>query len=621
MSHKNRSRRNSPKVQRSAKTSSPNQTAKPSLAAKIFASRGRASINVVLIMVLIVMASFTVFKFLSAVLDPGQRNFLVSLFVEGNPIWRILFSIFTVVLTYKTQPWKKAKIAWTNFVVFSRKVWTTIVLVALLFPVSGSFSHVFSYCYGATPSDVSNREIMILIAKFDQQSGNQAEVDKELELVLEKAKEQLKGKVNVSVKRLHRSMKDQADARATSDCYKATIIFWGVARAGGLEVNSAAVTRGPIRLRGLQTTGIVPTGSTIFAGSQESREAFLFTGADSLYVLNQVMGELYFHDAKFEEAITHLTKAIDDPSLLKPTDRRLEMRVHWVYNDRALAEVLLGRYNLALADYEQAIQLSPKESHFYSNEATLFGWSQPDRALKLLQKALDLDPENVNALIVRGNLYNDVLKDYGKALKDYDRAIELDPRGDLAYVCRGILFSRTRDFDLALADFNRAIELNPLSDDAYANRGLLRYNTYLIGRPNEALQDFNRAIELNPDNANYFNYRGALYFDILNQPEMALKDLMHAIELNPGHFEAHNNLGNVYWRSYNQFDKAKIEYDVAISLNPRFAIAYLNRGSLYQAKGELAKALADLETYISLEPEPLEGVNERVTQLKHQLGK
>jgi tetratricopeptide (TPR) repeat protein len=63
-----------------------------------------------------------------------------------------------------------------------------------------------------------------------------------------------------------------------------------------------------------------------------------------------------------------------------------------------------------------------------------------DEALKLIDKAIELNPEYAKAYNYRGNVYSDI-KNYDKAFEDYDKAIELNPKVEYSYYNRGLLFN------------------------------------------------------------------------------------------------------------------------------------------------------------------------------------
>ena len=66
-----------------------------------------------------------------------------------------------------------------------------------------------------------------------------------------------------------------------------------------------------------------------------------------------------------------------------------------------------------------------------------------DRAIADYDKALELDPKDATAYNNRGFTY-DKKGDYDKAIADYNKALELDPKDATAYNNRGIHLRQQR---------------------------------------------------------------------------------------------------------------------------------------------------------------------------------
>ena len=119
-------------------------------------------------------------------------------------------------------------------------------------------------------------------------------------------------------------------------------------------------------------------------------------------------------------------------------------------------------------------------------------------------KAIEIDPEDYNAINNRGLIKNE-LKDYEGAIADFIKVIEMNPKDDFAYNNRGNSKFYLKDYEGAIADYTKAIEINPKYLNAYNNRG----NSKLELKNYEgAIADYTNAIEINPENSNAYAYRG-----------------------------------------------------------------------------------------------------------------
>ena len=67
-----------------------------------------------------------------------------------------------------------------------------------------------------------------------------------------------------------------------------------------------------------------------------------------------------------------------------------------------------------------------------------------------------------------------VAGDYNQALKNFNKAIEIDPESVEAYNNRGLILGIMGDYTSALADFNRSIHLDPDNAEAYKSRGITK---------------------------------------------------------------------------------------------------------------------------------------------------
>ena len=128
-------------------------------------------------------------------------------------------------------------------------------------------------------------------------------------------------------------------------------------------------------------------------------------------------------------------------------------------------------------------------------------------------KAIELDPGNVDAYYQRGDAY-DEMGEYGKAIADYSKVIELDPSHALAYFNRAYAYGEMGEYDKAIADYSKAIDLNPSDVEAYYNRGLDYHNK---GEVPKAMSDLEKCIELSTDPELTKDARQAL-FEIKNSP-------------------------------------------------------------------------------------------------------
>ena len=148
--------------------------------------------------------------------------------------------------------------------------------------------------------------------------------------------------------------------------------------------------------------------------------------------------------------------------------------------------------------------------------------------------------------------------------------------------------------------FTRAIELNPTLSAAYEERGMLYY---FQAHYTKMIRDFLKVTKLSPDDANGYAMLGIAYFKI-NNYHSAVTNLNRAIALKPGLATPYGYRAEAY-RLMGMMEPAVQDATRAIEIggNKRtIGKAYSTRAKAYKALGERARAEADLEKAVNLDP-------------------
>jgi tetratricopeptide (TPR) repeat protein len=201
-------------------------------------------------------------------------------------------------------------------------------------------------------------------------------------------------------------------------------------------------------------------------------------------------------------------------SALIDAQRENKSNLAIAFGARGAAYAALGDHDKAIADFDQAIKLSPRAATTYAGRAdSLLAKSEAanvdrltakryiGRAIEDFSQALLLDSKLVEAIIGRGKTFmkND---EADRAVPDFDRAIRLDPNNADLFRYRGLGYRQLGDYDKAIFDYSSAIRLDPQDAKTYIDRGAVFYvKTYYY----RALEDFDTALKLDP------NYVQSLY--------------------------------------------------------------------------------------------------------------
>ncbi|MCX7366036.1 MAG: tetratricopeptide repeat protein [Alphaproteobacteria bacterium] len=271
----------------------------------------------------------------------------------------------------------------------------------------------------------------------------------------------------------------------------------------------------------------------------------------------------------------------------------------------AIGESILagGDYQEALRHYDSAIDPSnPEALALYRRGVARFGLGQTERALADLTAAIIRDPKEPLAFFERGVVLASRQRAYARAIADFDKVLALSPDNVGALLRRGDAYGQINDFGHALADLDRAILLAPDSAEARVYRGVTRSRQAANVL---ALADYSEALRLDPRNTEALVNRAALYA-ASDAADLALRDLDAAIAIQKTAPLAYYNRGYVHFAKQN-YGLAIDDYSRAIALDPGMGLAYNNRCLARTIVGrDLIEALADCDMALKARPTNLE---------------
>ncbi|MEN3382243.1 MAG: hypothetical protein V7608_2287 [Hyphomicrobiales bacterium] len=136
------------------------------------------------------------------------------------------------------------------------------------------------------------------------------------------------------------------------------------------------------------------------------------------------------------------------------------------FYNRGNAHVLKGDHDKAIADFDEALKLEPKNASIYNNRGNARGdKGESDAATADFEAAIKINPRYAAAYFNRGNALA-AKGETERALKDYDAAIKNNKRNVNAYIARGALFLASGASAKARADMKQATRIAP--KNAYA---------------------------------------------------------------------------------------------------------------------------------------------------------
>jgi tetratricopeptide (TPR) repeat protein len=208
-------------------------------------------------------------------------------------------------------------------------------------------------------------------------------------------------------------------------------------------------------------------------------------------------------------------------------------------------------------------------------------------ALKALDHAAFFGPGSTVIFdAVSLNISSDKLFDKGDidgSIQEFQKALKLDPSNINVHNSLGVCYGLLGDYEKAKSEFNTAIKLNSNEVMAWYNLGFVRM---LAGNRNKALDLFLKANTINQDVFEVAFQTGRLLMD-MEQPESGKKFLEHASRLEPNSGAVFRYLGECY-TMIGKVSEAIVAYKKAIKNNPSDAASLSALGCLFDEQGENA---------------------------------
>ena len=240
-------------------------------------------------------------------------------------------------------------------------------------------------------------------------------------------------------------------------------------------------------------------------------------------------------------------QAGDPRSVIAPLESALQLRPDATKIRTLLADAYqaVGRSEDAASLFREQIKKTPEDSLSYlALGVILKRQKKNDESRKALEKAIQLNPENVVAI--------DQLTDFDLEAKAFsavhqraDALLQKDPQLAPAYYIHGRSYVMEKNFPAAETALRKAIELDPN-----------------LGAP--------------------YNLLVAIYIQTNKLPD-ALKELETVLAKNPQYSPALLTSGIIYGQM-GDFPKARDNYEKVLALNPNFVPALNNLAYIYSEK-------------------------------------
>lgn len=287
----------------------------------------------------------------------------------------------------------------------------------------------------------------------------------------------------------------------------------------------------------------------------------------------------------------------ETPPLFVPTPTATRSPESYIAD--ALTLVQQGKMAPAIAAYEQAIQVDPKNPAVYVALARLQIYAgMYSEAVINAENALLLNQNNAQALSLRG-WAKGFLGDYLEAVASLKQAIAIDPNNPVpyAYYTEVLILQDNaglgefNTLDEAIALSKQAEALGPNTLEAHRARGIILENT---GNVEEAVVEYEAAVAMNPNIADLHLALGRAYRG-LPEPDYAraIEQFNYAVPLDPTNPLPKTYLSRTYAMA-GEYAKAIQYAEDAVKNDPSDPYLHGNLGIVLRKNFQLAEAIVEL---------------------------
>ncbi|KAK3608428.1 hypothetical protein CHS0354_035429 [Potamilus streckersoni] len=243
--------------------------------------------------------------------------------------------------------------------------------------------------------------------------------------------------------------------------------------------------------------------------------------------------------------------------------------------------------------FREALRINPQHRGAHVNlGSVLFKRGDHELGMKLIQKALFLDPKNYEAL----TMYGTMLMETGKVTEAgefYHAALKEKPDLPLAYSNYGIYLQKRGNYEDSVSYFRQAYFLDSGSTQAVVG---LTYGLLQLGKPQEAEQLFTQAVYQNRNKETLNNL--AMFYYRSHRLSEALDVYKELIHLSPNSTEILIHYA-LTLGSLNKISQAETVFQHVLSIDPGHIDALRHLASSLGVQGRHSEAVKYLQMAIS----------------------
>lgn len=288
-----------------------------------------------------------------------------------------------------------------------------------------------------------------------------------------------------------------------------------------------------------------------------------------------------------------------------------------------------------------SIAADENRSDLYLRRASIYmDRDQVGMAMMDVNKAIQVDPKNVDALLMLSDIYY-LLGDEANITAALNTALEIDPFDSRPMVKLAELSLLQQNFNLAFGYIDNALKISTYNPKAYFVRGMAymakqdtvsAMKNFMIAREqdpnfldpqreicaiyqaqnNPLAEDFMRAMVIHFPDESLARYDLALYLQDHGYPEEALAHYDTLLEVSPGNSRLLFNKGYVYFVYLGNNEQALDYFSQSLQSDPTYIDALYNKGHVYEQMGDYVQARAIYTQVLAQQPNyrlAIEGMN------------
>ncbi len=274
---------------------------------------------------------------------------------------------------------------------------------------------------------------------------------------------------------------------------------------------------------------------------------------------------------------------------------------------RALAYQSLGKYDQALSDINDALQIeaAPPALYLYEKARILYKENKPAEALKDLLGVLQKNQADLEAYVLLGDILIQK-NDPKRAEEAYQKALKINPDDDRPYLALARLEFSVNKTTAAFENSDRAVQEAGGDEKPYLERAAAYFAQ---GKKSKAEKDYQKVLSLywlSPVKAiqigDYFAQNKS--FKKANQAYSKAVEESLCLKAPCSRIFLTAILRRINLERKNEDDKAALkDLSLAIEMGPSSPIPWTLRAKIEEKAGQNAKALNDLNQAVGIAPQ------------------